>query len=123
MNEKVAPRSTAPSAQHRPPCRSTIRRTSGNPSPEPSYSPGSWNRAKSSKTLAATSGGNPTPLSETKKTGVGPSVEAPTLIRAGFRGLGILVNEQAFTKTANIWGVANNTDGTNSNRIVLFEKV
>lgn len=49
-------------------------------------------------------------------------VVLPLGIRAGFRGLGILVNEQAFTKTANIWGVANNTDGTNSNRIVLFEK-
>jgi hypothetical protein len=29
---------------------------------------------------------------------------------------------QAFTKTAHIWGVGNNDKGTNSNRIVLFEK-
>jgi|GEM_PF-5441319 len=35
--------------------------------------------------------------------------------------LGVLVNEQAFTKTANIWGVDNNAKGTNGNRIVLFE--
>jgi hypothetical protein len=41
---------------------------------------------------------------------------------AGFRGLGVLVNQQAFTKTAHIWGVGNNTAGTNSNRIVLFRK-
>jgi hypothetical protein len=32
------------------------------------------------------------------------------------------VNSQAFTKTANIWGVDNNDKGTNSNRIVLFER-
>jgi hypothetical protein len=41
---------------------------------------------------------------------------------AGFEPLGVLVNEQDFTKTANIWGVSNNTHGTNSNRIVLFRK-
>ena len=41
---------------------------------------------------------------------------------AGFEALGVLVNEQDFTKTANIWGVSNNTHGTNSNRIVLFRK-
>ncbi|MDR3670984.1 MAG: DNA methyltransferase [Holophaga sp.] len=41
---------------------------------------------------------------------------------AGFQGLGVLVNQQAFTKTAHIWGVGNNTAGTNSNRIVLFRK-
>lgn len=49
-------------------------------------------------------------------------VVLPLGLRAGFKGLGILVNEQEFTKTANIWGVSNNTHGTNSNRIVLFEK-
>jgi len=43
-------------------------------------------------------------------------------LRAGFRAHGILVNSQAFTKTAHIWGVGNNDKGTNSNRIVLFEK-
>jgi SAM-dependent methyltransferase len=41
---------------------------------------------------------------------------------AGFAPLGVLVNRQAFTKTAHIWGVDNNRDGTNSNRIVLFRK-
>ena len=32
----------------------------------------------------------------------------------------ILINDQKFTKTANCWGVDNNTKGTNTNRIVLF---
>ena len=36
---------------------------------------------------------------------------------------GIMVNEQSFTKTANIWGIDNNDKGTNSNRIVLFRKL
>ena len=49
-------------------------------------------------------------------------VVLPLGIRAEFRPMGILVNEQAFTKTANIWGVDNNAKGTNSNRIALFEK-
>ena len=31
-------------------------------------------------------------------------------------------NAQKFTKTANIWGVSNNSLGTNTNRIVLFRK-
>lgn len=34
----------------------------------------------------------------------------------------IMINEQIFTKTANIWGVSNNTKGTNTNRIVIFRK-
>jgi len=50
-------------------------------------------------------------------------VVLPLGIRAGFRPLGILVNTQSFTKTANIWGVDNNAKGTNSNRIALFEKL
>ena len=41
---------------------------------------------------------------------------------AGFAALGFLVNQQEFTKTANIWGITNNTHGTNSNRIALFRK-
>ena len=49
-------------------------------------------------------------------------VVLPLGLRAGFQAQGVLVNEQDFTKTANIWGVSNNTCGTNSNRIVLFEK-
>jgi hypothetical protein len=36
-----------------------------------------------------------------------------------FDVLGVMVNEQEFTKTANCWGVGNNTRGTNTNRIVL----
>ena len=34
----------------------------------------------------------------------------------------ILINEQTFTKTANIRGVTNNARGTNTNRIVLLRK-
>ena len=49
--------------------------------------------------------------------------ETPALgLGAGFKAHGVLVNAQSFTKTANIWGVSNNPNGTNSNRIVLFEK-
>ncbi len=33
--------------------------------------------------------------------------------------LGVMVNQQAFTKTANCWGVNNNIGGTNTNRIVM----
>ena len=46
----------------------------------------------------------------------------PLGINAGFKCLGIIVNQQKFTKTANIWGVNNNTFGTNTNRIVMFRK-
>lgn len=34
----------------------------------------------------------------------------------------VMINEQTFTKTANIWGVNNNSKGTNTNRIVVFQK-
>ena len=34
----------------------------------------------------------------------------------------IVVNEQAFTKTSNTWGVDNNRGGTNTNRIVLMRR-
>jgi hypothetical protein len=33
--------------------------------------------------------------------------------------LGVMVNQQNFTKTANCWGVNNNRGGTNTNRIVM----
>ena len=46
----------------------------------------------------------------------------PLGLAAGFDCLGVLVNQQAFTKTAHIWGVGNNEIGTNSNRIVIFRK-
>jgi hypothetical protein len=41
---------------------------------------------------------------------------------AGFVPTAVLINSQRFTKTSNIWGVRNNSLGTNSNRIVLFQK-
>ena len=41
---------------------------------------------------------------------------------AGLRVEYTLINTQNFTKTANCWGVRNNTRGTNSNRIVVFSK-
>jgi DNA modification methylase len=40
----------------------------------------------------------------------------------GFTCDSIMINEQDFTKTANIWGVSNNSKGTNTNRIVVFQK-
>lgn len=36
--------------------------------------------------------------------------------------LGVIVNAQEFTKTANLWGVGNNAKGTNTNRIVLLRR-
>ena len=47
----------------------------------------------------------------------------PLGLNAGFNCVGILVNLQEFTKTSNIWGVKNNKSGTNTNRIVLFNKI
>jgi hypothetical protein len=41
---------------------------------------------------------------------------------AGFSCECILINQQVFTKTSNIWGVDNNACGTNTNRIVVFRK-
>ncbi len=41
---------------------------------------------------------------------------------AGFVCAAVLVNQQRFTKTANIWGIRNNERGTNTNRVVLFRK-
>ena len=43
-------------------------------------------------------------------------------VAAGFEPRIILVNTQSFTKTAHIWGVGNNQAGTNTNRIVVFQK-
>lgn len=40
-----------------------------------------------------------------------------------FARLAVLVNRHDFTKTANCWGVANNTRGTNTNRIVLLRRL
>ncbi len=36
--------------------------------------------------------------------------------------LGVMINQQEFTKTSNCWGVSNNKSGTNSNRIVLLRR-
>ncbi|MDO9534326.1 MAG: DNA methyltransferase [Bacillota bacterium] len=44
-------------------------------------------------------------------------------LRAGFACEGVIVNLQEFTKTSNIWGVSNNDRGTNTNRIVVFNKI
>jgi len=46
----------------------------------------------------------------------------PLGVKAGFTCVGIMINEQHFTKTSNIWGIDNNEKGTNSNRIVIFRK-
>ena len=34
----------------------------------------------------------------------------------------VVINEQTFTKTSNMWGVDNNKRGTNSNRIVVMQR-
>ena len=39
-----------------------------------------------------------------------------------FDRLGVVVNQQDFTKTAQCWGVANNRGGTNTNRIVVLRR-
>lgn len=49
-------------------------------------------------------------------------VVVPLGLNAGFDCKCIVVNLQEFTKTSNIWGVDNNALGTNTNRIVVFQK-
>lgn len=46
----------------------------------------------------------------------------PLGLAAGFTCDGVLINQQIFTKTSNIWGVGNMASGTNTNRIVVFHK-
>ena len=46
----------------------------------------------------------------------------PPGLAAGFSCEGIIINQQVFSKTSNIWGVGNNESGTNTNRIVVFYK-
>ena len=46
----------------------------------------------------------------------------PCGLAAGLTPELVLINAQNFTKTANCWGIANNTLGTNTNRVVLFRK-
>ena len=37
--------------------------------------------------------------------------------------LAVMVNQQDFSKTSNVWGVGNNARGTNSNRIVVLRRI
>ena len=46
----------------------------------------------------------------------------PCGVDAGLEPVLILINDQKFTKTANCWGVDNNSKGTNTNRVVVFRK-
>ena len=46
----------------------------------------------------------------------------PCGVAVGLKPLLILINDQKFTKTANCWGVDNNAKGTNTNRVVVFQK-
>ena len=46
----------------------------------------------------------------------------PCGVDAGLDPVLVLINDQKFTKTANCWGVDNNFKGTNTNRIVVFQK-
>ncbi|MEO7934444.1 MAG: DNA methyltransferase [Chthoniobacterales bacterium] len=46
----------------------------------------------------------------------------PAAAAAGLHPHLVLVNAQEFTKTANCWGVSNQTKGTNTNRVVLLGK-
>jgi len=46
----------------------------------------------------------------------------PLGIAAGFSCPCVVINQQQFTKTSNIWGVDNMASGTNTNRIVVFKK-
>jgi hypothetical protein len=49
-------------------------------------------------------------------------IVVPCGLAVGLEPILILINDQKFTKTANCWGVDNNTKGTNTNRIVVFQK-
>lgn len=46
----------------------------------------------------------------------------PCGLKAGLVPFSVLINDQKFTKTANVWGVNNGQKGTNTNRIVIFRK-
>ena len=46
----------------------------------------------------------------------------PCGMAVGLEPVLLLINDQEFTKTANCWGVDNNTKGTNTNRVVVFRK-
>ncbi|MFA5479033.1 MAG: DNA methyltransferase [Candidatus Muiribacteriota bacterium] len=62
-------------------------------------------------------------VGEVKKGKIDLAMEVVKIgLNQNFECFGILINQQKFTKTANIWGVTNNSDGTNSNRVVIFQK-
>ncbi len=46
----------------------------------------------------------------------------PIGLETGFKLEKVMINQQEFSKTSNIWGVRNNAGGTNTNRIVVFQK-
>ena len=46
----------------------------------------------------------------------------PCGLAAGLEPMLIVINDQEFTKTANCWGVSNDTSGTNTNRIVVLKR-
>jgi hypothetical protein len=46
----------------------------------------------------------------------------PAAVASGLQPIALLINDQEFTKTSNCWGVDNNAKGTNTHRIVIFEK-
>jgi DNA modification methylase len=46
----------------------------------------------------------------------------PIGLETGFKLEKVMINQQEFSKTSNIWGVKNNAGGTNTNRIVVFQK-
>lgn len=49
-------------------------------------------------------------------------IVVPCGLAAGLDPVLVLINDQEFTKTAHCWGVDNNTKGTNTNRVVVFQK-
>lgn len=36
--------------------------------------------------------------------------------------IGVMINDQQFTKTSNLWGITNDQKGTNTNRMVILQK-
>jgi hypothetical protein len=46
----------------------------------------------------------------------------PCGVLSGLEPVVVVINSQQFTKTANCWGIRNNSKGTNTNRIVVFRK-
>jgi len=55
------------------------------------------------------------------------SIQLEDLVIDAMKGLpfdiiAVLVNSQEFTKTANVWGVDNNSKGTNTNRVVIARR-